>query len=76
MDAAVLAVLRVYSESRLSSADAMSALGLHCIEDLYSATLTGGFDLPRQSRAEAERTADAFMKWLKGSDSADDERTS
>lgn len=71
MDAAVLDVLQGYAEFRLSSLDAMSALGLHCIEDLYSLTLTAGLDLPRQSRAEAERAADVFLKWLKCGDSAD-----
>jgi hypothetical protein len=51
--------------------------GLHgCCSIGSVGRLLGGFDLPRPTRGEAELTADAFIKLLKGTDSAGGQRTS
>lgn len=53
-----------YARGELSAHDAMDALGLTCLEDLYSRTLSSGLDLPRPSRAEAQRQAAALAKLI------------
>jgi hypothetical protein len=58
------AILRQYSERKLNSLDAMGMLGIHCIEDLYSATLSAGFPLPRGSREEAGKQVESVLRFL------------
>jgi hypothetical protein len=67
-EAAVMAVLRDYAQSKMSAADAMSLLNICCLEDLFAATVFAGFDLPRPSEQEAERAAAAALRFLEVDD--------
>lgn len=60
----VITVLRQFSDSKITALDAMSALGLQCHEDLFSATLEAGFDLPRLTDHEATIVATKALAFL------------
>jgi hypothetical protein len=60
----VIDVLREYSELKISAFDAMSALGLQCQEDFFSATLAAGFHLPRVSDHAANILTTKALAWL------------
>ena len=55
-------VVASYAKGDLSAHDAMDALGLTCLEDLYSRTLSSGLELPRPSQAEAQRQATSLAR--------------
>ena len=53
-----------YSRGELTAHDAMDALGITCIEDLYSRTLSAGHELPRRTRSDAQREAVRVTKLI------------
>jgi hypothetical protein len=53
-----------YSRGELSAHDAMDALGITCIEDLYSRTRSAGHELPRRLGPEAQREAARVTKLI------------
>ena len=53
--------LERYSRREIGAQEAMSALDIHCMEDLYGMTLEAGFGLPRIDREAAERLARRFL---------------
>lgn len=55
-------VLARYSRSELPAHDAMDALGLTCVEELYLATRSAGLELPHANKATAGRHAAAVAK--------------
>jgi len=56
--------LASYSRGELSANDAMAALGITCVEDLYSRTLGAGYELPRGSKADVQREAARVSKLI------------
>ena len=50
-----------YSKREIGAQEAMDALDVRCLEDLYGMTLEAGFGLPRIDRETAERLAGGFL---------------
>jgi plasmid stability protein len=49
--------LASYSRGELAAHDAMDALGITCVEDLYAQTVAAGHELPHRTRPDAQREA-------------------
>ena len=60
----VHAVLHAYSDLNIDAQEAMAALGLCCLEDLYAATRAAGLPLPQIEAQHAEMLADRAMRPL------------
>lgn len=56
-----LAILERYSKREIGAQEAMSALDVRCLEDLYGMTLEAGLGLPRIDRETAGRLAARFL---------------
>lgn len=54
-------VLKKYSESQISAKDAMDALRINCVEDLFRLTLASHLTLPHISRNAAKEIASSFL---------------
>lgn len=57
----VLAILERYSKREISAQEAMNALDVRCLENLYGMTLEAGLGLPRIDREAAEKLAKRFL---------------
>lgn len=57
-------VLKKYSESQISANDAMNALKINCLEDLFRLTLASELTLPHVSRSAAKEMARSFLAFL------------
>lgn len=55
-------ILEKYSSLKISSADAMALLSLHCLEDLWAITSIEGLPLPHLDRKSAASMANKFLK--------------
>lgn len=55
-------VLMKYSTSQMSAKDAMDALKLNCLEDLFRLTLASELPLPHTNRSAAKEMAREFLK--------------
>src|SRR5947209_18764198 len=53
----IIDAVAAYSRGELTAHDAMDALGITCLEDLYSKTHAEGHELPRPTRSDAQREA-------------------
>ena len=56
--------LAAYARGELSAYDAMGALGITCVEDLYLRTLAAGYELPRGTKLEIQREAARVSKLI------------
>ena len=59
-----LSVLKKYSEFHISAKDAMDALKIDCLEDLFHLTLASELTLPHVSRSAAKEMARSFLAFL------------
>ena len=59
-------ILEKFCSGKITKADAMTALNLHCVENLYAMIINTGFELPRMSREDALESGRAATNFIKG----------